>query len=172
MGYILVSAACFYTSCGEDGFLLRRMIFISHQLLRMSVVRLGRNLRAGFREWVSGSLVLCASVGRALACPEGSQALRFSLNLSWGERNLAPARNCPPNSPPPPLPSGKAPGRESRLPQERAPCADREAPLRTSRPKAQVPHEDPAVPGQIFSLFPLGNVPFKFLLCQTVREQS
>lgn len=80
MGYILVSAACFYTSRGEDGFLLRRMIFISHQLLRKSVVRLGRNLGVGFREWVLRSLVLCASVGRALACREGSQALWFSLN--------------------------------------------------------------------------------------------
>ena len=59
------------------------MIFISHQLLRMSVVRLGRNLRAGFREWVSGSLVLCASVGRALACPEGSQALPETRLERW-----------------------------------------------------------------------------------------
>ena len=125
MGYILVSAACFYTSRGEDGFLLRRMIFISHQLLRKSVVRLGRNLGVGFREWVLRSLVLCASVGRALACREGSQALWFSLNSSWGERNLAPARNRLPNSLSPPLPSGKAPRQESRLPQKRALCADR-----------------------------------------------
>lgn len=107
---LLVSAACFYTSHGEDGFLLRRMIFLSHQLLRMSVVNLGGSLGTGLREWVSGSAVLCAPEGRALVRREGSQALRFSQNLSSGEGSLAPAEHHPLNCPPPPRLRVKAPG--------------------------------------------------------------